>query len=326
MNIVFLDRNTFAPEVRFPTDALGDCRWRDYPVTRPEEVVAHAHDAEVLLSNKIRVSAEHMAALPRLRLVAATATGVDHIDLEAARARGLAVANVRGYAVNTVPEHVFALMLALRRSLFGYREDVRAGRWSKSDIYCLLTRPLRDLAGGTLGIVGGGSLGSAVARLGVAFGMRVLQAERRGATTTRPGHTPFDQVLAESDALTLHIPLTPETRHLIGAPEFARMKPGAILINTARGALVDTQALLVALQSGRLAGAGIDVLEVEPPPRTIRCSPPICRTSSSRRMSPGPASKRSSASPTRSWPTSRRSCAASPATAWFETMKSIRQD
>ena len=266
MNIVFLDRNTFAPEVRFPTDALGDCRWRDYPVTRPEEVVARAHDAEVLLSNKIRVSAEHMAALPRLRLVAATATGVDHIDLEAARARGLAVANVRGYAVNTVPEHVFALMLALRRSLFGYREDVRAGRWSKSDIYCLLTRPLRDLAGGTLGIVGGGSLGSAVARLGVAFGMRVLQAERRGATTTRPGHTPFDQVLAESDALTLHIPLTPETRHLIGAPEFARMKPGAILINTARGALVDPQALLVALQSGRLAGAGIDVLEVEPPP------------------------------------------------------------
>ena len=115
-----------------------------------------------------------------------------------------------------MPEHVFALMLALRRSLFGYREDVRAGRWSKSDIYCLLTRPLRDLAGGTLGIVGGGSLGSAVARLGVAFGMRVLQAERRGATTTRPGHTPFDQVLAESDALTLHIPLHAETRHLIG--------------------------------------------------------------------------------------------------------------
>lgn len=266
MNIVFLDRSTFAPAVRFPTDALGDCRWREYPMTRAADVVARAQDADIVLTNKVRLTAEQLAALPRLRLIAATATGVDHIDFEAARARGLAVANVRGYAVNTVPEHVFALMLALRRSLFGYREDVRAGRWSKSDIYCLLTQPLRDLAGGTLGIVGGGSLGSAVARLGAAFGMRVLQAERRGAAVTRPGRTPFGQVLAESDALTLHIPLTPETRHLIGAPELARMKPGAILINTARGALVDPRALLAALKSGRLAGAGIDVLEVEPPP------------------------------------------------------------
>ncbi len=265
MNIVFLDRNTFAPAVRFPTEALGDCRWRDYPTTRPEEVTARAREAEVLLSNKVRVTAGHMTELPRLKLIAATATGVDHIDLEAARARGLAVANVRGYAVNTVPEHVFALMLALRRSLFGYRADLRAGRWSQSDVYCLLTQPLRDLAGSTLGIVGGGSLGSAVARLGKAFGMRVLQAERRGATATRPGYTPFEQVLAESDALTLHIPLTPETRHLIGTAELARMKPGAILINTARGALVDPQALLAALKRGRLAGAGIDVLDVEPP-------------------------------------------------------------
>ncbi len=266
MNIVFLDRSTFAPEVRFPTAALGDCRWREYPMTHPADVLARTQDADIVLTNKVRLGAEHLAALPRLRLIAATATGVDHIDLEAARARGLAVANVRGYAVNTVPEHVFALMLALRRSLFGYREDVHAGRWSQSDIYCLLTQPLRDLAGGTLGIVGGGSLGSAVARLGAAFGMRVLQAERRGAAVTRPGRTPFDQVLAESDALTLHIPLTPETRYLIGAPELARMKPGAILINTARGALVDPRALLAALKSGRLAGAGIDVLEVEPPP------------------------------------------------------------
>lgn len=266
MNIVFLDRSTFAPEARFSTEALGDCRWRDYPVTGPEEVVARARDAEVLLSNKVRVTAQHMAQLPRLKFIAATATGVDHIDLEAARARGLAVANVRGYAVHTVPEHVFALMLALRRSLIGYRADLRAGRWSRSDVYCLLTQPLRDLAGSTLGIVGGGSLGSAVARLGKAFGMRVLQAERRGATGARPGYAPFEQVLAESDALTLHVPLTPETRHLIGAAELARMKPGAILINTARGALVDPQALLTALRNGQLAGAGIDVLEVEPPP------------------------------------------------------------
>ncbi len=266
MNIVFLDRSTFAPTVRFPVDTISDCHWQDWPMTRPEEVAVRAYDAEVLLSNKVRVSAEHMAASPRLKFIAATATGVDHIDLDAARARGIAVANVRSYAVRTVPEHVFALMLALRRSLFGYRQDLRAGRWSQSDIYCLLTQPIRDLAGGTLGIVGSGSLGEAVARIARAFEMRVLLAERRGATTVRQGRMPFEQVLTEADALTLHIPLTPETRHLIGAPELARMKPGAILINTARGALVDPVALIAALKSGRLAGAGIDVLEVEPPP------------------------------------------------------------
>jgi glycerate dehydrogenase len=266
MNIVFLDRSTFAPEVRFPTDALGDCHWRDYPVTRPDEVVARAREADIVLTNKVRITAEHIAALPRLRLIAATATGVDNIDVEAARTRGIGVCNVRGYAVRTVPEHVFALMLALRRSLPAYRDDVRAGRWSQADVFSLLTQPIRDLAGNTLGVAGSGSLGEAVARLGRAFEMRVLFAERRGATTARQGRTPFDQVLAESDVISLHLPLTPETRHLIGAPEFARMKPGAILINTARGALVDPHALLAALKSGRLAGAGVDVLEVEPPP------------------------------------------------------------
>ena len=194
MNIVFLDRSTFAPEVRFPTDAFGDCRWQDYPFTRPDEVVARARDADMLLSNKMRITAEHMAALPRLRLIAATATGVDHIDVDAARARGIGVGNVRGYAVRTVPEHVFALMLALRRSLFAYRDDVRAGRWSQSDIYCLLTQPIRDLAGSTLGIVGGGSLGEAVARLGTRLrdACVVRRAPRRDdgsprSHTVRPG-------------------------------------------------------------------------------------------------------------------------------------------
>lgn len=264
MNIVFLDRDTFARDVRFAP--LADFRWRDWPATRPEEVTTRATDAEVVLTNKVRITAEHMAALPRLRLIAATATGVDNIDIEAARRHGIAVANVRGYAVNTVPEHVFALMLALRRSLPAYRDDLRAGRWSGSNVFCLLTQPIRDLAGSTLGVVGGGSLGQAVARLGTAFGMRVLFAEHRGVTAVRPGRASFEQVLAESDVLTLHLPLTPETHHLVGAPELARMKRDAILINTARGALVDPRALVAALKSGRLAGAGIDVLDTEPPP------------------------------------------------------------
>ena len=252
--------------MRFPTDAFGDCRWQDYPSTRPEEVAARIRAADIVLTNKVRLTGDHIAAAPRLRLVAATATGVDNIDTDAARECGIGVCNVRGYAVRTVPEHVFALMLALRRSLPAYREDVRAGRWSQAGIFCLLTQPIRDLAGSTLGIVGGGSLGEVVARLGRAFEMRVLVSERRGAATVRPGRTAFEQVLTESDALTLHLPLTPETRHLIGAPELARMKPGAILINTARGALVDVVALVESLQRGHLGGAGIDVLEVEPPP------------------------------------------------------------
>ncbi|TAM44217.1 MAG: D-2-hydroxyacid dehydrogenase [Gammaproteobacteria bacterium] len=264
MNIVLLDRDTFARDVRFAS--VADCRWREWPATRPEEVTARAAEAEVVLTNKVRITAGHMAALPRLRLIAATATGVDNIDIEAARRCGIAVANVRGYAVNTVPEHVFALMLALRRSLFGYRDDLRAGHWSRSNVFCLLTQPIRDLAGATLGVVGGGSLGQAVARLGAAFGMRVLLAERRGVATVRPGYAPFEQVLTEADVLTLHLPLTSETHHLIGASELARMKRDAVLINTARGALVDPQALLAALKSGHLGGAGIDVLDVEPPP------------------------------------------------------------
>jgi glycerate dehydrogenase len=205
-------------------------------------------------------------SLPRLRLICATATGVDNIDTVAARGRGIAVANVRGYATETVPEHVFAMMLALRRSLLRYHSAARNGRWAAAPVFCLHDYPIADLAGATLGIVGSGSLGSALARLAECFGMRVMLAERRGVAGTRPGRAAFEQVLHEADVLSLHLPLTPETRHLIGRSELAAMKAGAILINTARGALVDPAALIEALKSGHLGGAGIDVLETEPPP------------------------------------------------------------
>jgi glycerate dehydrogenase len=157
------------------------------------------------------------------------------------------------------------MMLALRRNLIGWREDVRAGLWQQAEQYCLFTRQVNDLYGSTLGLVGHGSLGSGMHRLAEAFGMRVLIAERRGATATREGYTPFDRVMAEADVISLHTPLTPETRHMIGAREFALMKPSAILINAARGNLVDESALVDALKSGRIAGAGFDVLSVEPP-------------------------------------------------------------
>lgn len=265
MHIVFLDRDSFAPGIGFAAARLDGCRWQDYGQTAPGQVLERLRHAEVAITNKVALAREVLVQLPRLRLIAVAATGVDHIDTAAARERGIAVCNVRGYAEGSVPEHVFALLFALRRNLAGYQRAVRDGRWSRSPMFCLHDYPIEDLAGSTLGIVGGGALGRAVARRATAFGLRVLVAERRGAAL-RPGRVAFDELLCASDAVTLHVPLTPDTRHLIGAAELARMKPGAVLINTARGGVVDEIALLAALQSGRLAGAALDVLGVEPPP------------------------------------------------------------
>lgn len=261
MSIVFLDRNTFAAGTRF---VPGECAWREYPRTRPEEAAGRLRDAEVAITNKVRLTAAILEQLPRLRFVAVAATGVDHVDLDAAQRLGIGVSNVRDYATHSVPEHVFALLLALRRNLLNNASAARDGRWSRSEAFCLHDWPIDDLAGSTLGIVGGGALGGAVAKRATAFGMRVLTAERRGAAP-RPGRVAFDTLLAEADAVTLHVPLTPETRGLIGTAELARMKPSAMLINTARGGVVDEAALLAALRAGRLAGAALDVLDGEPP-------------------------------------------------------------
>jgi glycerate dehydrogenase len=197
--------------------------------------------------------------------VAVAATGVNNVDVAALRARGIGVSNIRCYAGVSVSEHVLALMLSLRRRLIEYREDLRAGAWQRADGFCLLTHPIADLKGSTLGLVGHGDLGAHVAALARALGMRVLVAERRGAASARPDRTPFEQVLREADVLSLHAPLTPDTAHLIGAAELALMKPTALLINTARGGLVDEAALARALVDGAIAGAGIDVLPEEPP-------------------------------------------------------------
>lgn len=260
--IVFLERNTLDADVRAPS---FEHEWRDYGETRPEEVWERLRDATVAVVNKSPLGADVLARLPHLKLIAVAATGTDNIDLGFCRERGIAVTNVRGYAVRTVPEHVLALTLALRRNLFAYREDVRRGRWARAGQFCLLTHPIRDLAASTLGVVGYGALGQAVAALMRAVGMRVLVAERRGAATVREGRTPFAEVLRESDVLTLHVPLKPETRGLVGRAEFAAMRPDSLLINCARGGVVDEGALAEALRSGVIAGAGVDVLTREPP-------------------------------------------------------------
>lgn len=239
--------------------------WIEHAMTPQEDLVANLSGAHVAIINKLKLTGDHLEALPDLQMVAVAATGTDNVDLGACAERGIVVSNVRGYAVNTVPEHAILLLMALRRSLFAYAADVRDGRWQRSDNFCLFGHPVGDLHGATLGIMGRGSLGQGVARLAAAFGMHVLFAEHKAADSVRDGYTAFETVLREADALSLHCPLNPATRGMIGAAELELMKPTAVLVNTSRGGLVDERALADALRAGQIAGAGIDVLSQEPP-------------------------------------------------------------
>ena len=262
MRIVLLERDAVGASFRRPAI---EHEWIDYPASTSSEVAGKLAGATVAIVNKVKLGAADIAALPQLRMVAIAATGSDNVDLAACRARGIVVSNVRGYAVNTVPEHAMLLILALRRRLFDYVADVRAGRWERSENFCFFDHPIGDLHGATLGIVGRGGLGEGLARLATAFGMRVRFAEHRGAAVVREGYTAFDAVLREADVLSLHCPLNDVTRGLIGEAELAVMKPTAILVNTSRGGLVDETALASALRERRIGGAGFDVLSQEPP-------------------------------------------------------------
>jgi glycerate dehydrogenase len=208
-----------------------------------------------------------IAACPNLRLVAVAATGTDVIDIAAAKARGITVSNIRGYAINTVPEHTFALIMTLRRSIIGYRESVIRGRWLEAKQFCYFDHPIRDLAGATLGIVGDGVLGKAVAKIADAFGMKVLFSDYKGTTGRGPPYTPFEQVLRQSDIITIHAPLSPSTRNLISTTEFGMMNRKPLLINTARGGIVDEEALVRAVKAGQVSGVGFDVVTAEPLPK-----------------------------------------------------------
>jgi len=263
--IVFLDRSSLVATLKKPSFAHT---WADHPTTMPGEVVERLSGATIAVTNKIALRKDALAALPELKLIAVAATGTDIVDVAECKARGIVVSNIRNYAVATLPEHVFTLMLALRRNLIAYRADVEAGKWQKSTAFCLLDHPLHDISGSTLGVIGLGALGARVARLGQAFGMRVLGYDPiapagEGVTTAT-----VPEILAQSDVVSLHLPLTPTTRNMIGAAELATMKPTALLINTARGGLVDEAALASALTSGKLGGAGFDVLTKEPPEDT----------------------------------------------------------
>ncbi|MFN2454642.1 MAG: D-2-hydroxyacid dehydrogenase [Pyrinomonadaceae bacterium] len=260
--IVFLDRSTIKALIRPPAFAH---EWRDYAETKADEVAGRIADATIAITNKVPLREADIARARELKFIAVAATGVDVVDLAACRKRGIGVANVRGYARHSVPEHALMLMLALRRNLLAYRRDVERGAWQKSPQFCLLDHTINELHGSTLGIIGYGITGRALEKLALAFGMRVLVAEHKHATQLRKGRVGFEEILRACDIVSLHCPLTPETQHLIGAAELAKMSTNAVLINCARGALVDESALVESLQKKLIAGAGFDVLSEEPP-------------------------------------------------------------
>lgn len=235
-----------------------------YPITATAQVAERIRHAEIVIVNKVVVDAAAIAAATRLRLICVTATGTNNIDLTAAARHGITVCNTRGYGTPSLAQHVMALILTLTTRLDDYRAAARDGRWQHSSQFCVLF-PHRELAGKTLGIVGYGDLGRGVAHLAQAFGMRVLLAQRPGSSDPHPDRLPLTELLPQVDVLSLHCPLTPATRGLIGARELALLKPAALLINTARGGIVDEPALAEALRAGRLGGAGVDVLSEEPP-------------------------------------------------------------
>ncbi|EKU31770.1 MULTISPECIES: D-2-hydroxyacid dehydrogenase [Alcaligenes] len=266
--IVFLDRETLSDSVELPQVPFKH-ELQVYGRTAPDQVAERIADADIVISNKVALRREHLQAAPNLKMIALAATGSDNIDLDAARERGIVVSNIRDYAVRSVPEHVFALIFALRRNICAYRQSVKEGRWQEAQQFCYFDYPIRDLAGSTLGLIGSGSLGQAVATMGRALGMKVIFAQRRGQTivSNADDRLPFEQVLEQADVLSLHCPLTAETQNMLGMAEFERMAPRRpLLINTARGGLTDDQALEHALRQGWLGGAGIDVCTPEPPP------------------------------------------------------------
>jgi len=269
MNIVVLDGHTLNPgDLSWaPLQALGRCAI--YERSAPAEVIPRAADAEIVLTNKTVLTREQIAALPKLRYIGVLATGFNCVDAIAARERGVPVCNVPAYGTRSVAQHTFALLLELTQRCGHHAQTVRDGRWAACPDFCYADYPLVELDGLALGIVGFGRIGCAVADLGRAFGMNIIASSPRPPKDA-PQDVCFvelDQLFAESDVVSLHCPLTPLTRHLVNAARLSLMKSTAFLLNTSRGPLVDEQALAEALNAGRLAGAGLDVLSTEPPPR-----------------------------------------------------------
>lgn len=256
--IVFLDRETLDANVRKPNFPH---EYTEYAQTAPDQIVERLKGASICITNKVPLREATLKQLPDLKLIAVAATGTDVIDKAYTSANGIVVSNIRNYAFNTLPEHVFALLFALRRNLVNYYNSVRQGRWGYANQFCYFDYPIYDIAGSTLGIIGYGALGREIEKRATALGMKVLINDVMDV----PNKVDVATILRESDVVTLNIPLTPETKNMISTKELASMKKSACIINTARGGIVDEAALADALRKGVIAGAGFDVLTVEPP-------------------------------------------------------------
>lgn len=264
MNIVFLDSTAIPKHIPIPSPTFAHT-WTEYEHTSSAETIERAKDADIVITSKVIFDRETLKQLPKLKLIAITATGTNNIDLVAAEEMGIAVRNVTDYSSTTVPEHVMGLIFALKHSLAGWLRDQTEAKWVESKQFCYFDYPITDIRGSTLGVFGKGCLGTEVGRLSNAVGMKVLYAEHKDATVCREGYTPFDEVLKQADIVTLHCPLTETTKNLMNAETLSKMKKGAFLINTGRGPLIDEVALVDALKTGHLGGAALDVMVKEPP-------------------------------------------------------------
>lgn len=262
LQIVVLDRDTL---VNRPFDFDFPHTLSSYGTTEAHETLARIRGADIVITNKVVISAQAFAENPQLKLVAVTATGVNNVDVEAAKQNGTAVCNIRAYGNESVAEHAFMMMITLMRNLPAYQRDVAAGLWENSPFFCHLGAPMRDLNGKTLAIFGRGNIGKTLATYAQAFKMNVVFAEHKNAQSVRDGYVSFDEAIRSADVVSLNCPLTPQTANMIGEAELQQMKPGAILINCGRGGLVDEAALVAALKYGQIGGAGFDVLTQEPP-------------------------------------------------------------
>ena len=260
-HIVFLDSATLP--VRVPRPRTSD-RWTERAATREHELLDALADADIAITNKVPLRSDTLRQLPRLKYICVAASGYDSVDIAYCREHGIQVSNVPAYAASSVAEHVIACIFMLRRQMLSYSQ-LASSAWTASPVFCVHDAPIRAIRGATLGLIGSGAIGQEVMRIAIALGMKVLLSERKGRTEIRPGYTSFDSVIATSDVVSLHCPLSPETQGLIGERELSMMRPTAVLINTARGALVDERALEAALFSQTIAGAALDVLRVEPP-------------------------------------------------------------
>lgn len=264
MKIVFLDRATIGPTVKI-VPPKEECEWIVYDKTDENQIVERLKDVDIVITNKVPIQVETIKKSPKLKMISVAATGYNVVDVEACLKNNITVSNVRGYAIHTVPEHTFAIILALRRNLTGYRQDVIDGYWQKSKQFCFFNHNIHDLNGSRLGIIGKGAIGEAVAKIGQAFGMEVIFSARKGAKNIPTSYTSFEETIETSDIITLHLPLTTNTENLISKREFQSMKHSPIFINTARGGLVDEEALVDALDKELISAVGLDVLTSEPP-------------------------------------------------------------